>query len=122
MRACIISTCLVFTVTFFIAASTQGRLRGTIKDSEGAVIPNAFVLVHADENVGGKNDIVLQTNSRGEYSTKLPAGFYDVFVSAGGFSPNCRKVRIHEGTDTVNDTILGVDPLELKERGWILPR
>jgi Carboxypeptidase regulatory-like domain len=121
MRTFIVSTCLLLITTFVVAASPQGHLKGTIKDSEGAVIAKAFVLVHPDTSVGRKEDIVLQTDSLGEYSTVLPAGFYDVFVSAGGFSPSSRKVRIHEGKDTVNDTILAVDPLELRERGYILP-
>jgi hypothetical protein len=120
MRLCIISTCVLIT-TSIVAASPQGKLRGTIKDQQGAAIARAFVLVHPDQINKRKNDRVLQTNSYGEYSIGLPPGFYDVFVSEVGFSPSCRKVWIRTGQTAVYDTMLVLDPVEIHEHSYILP-
>lgn len=121
MRPCVISTCLLLVTISVVAASPQGKLRGTIRDSEGAVIAKAFILIHSDQTSDSKSDILLRTNSLGEYSTALPPGFYDVFVSSGGFSPMCRKVWIREGKTAVYDTALIVDPVEEREHGFFIP-
>lgn len=89
-------------VLFLVAAvSTKAAtLSGTVRDSEGAVITNAHVVVHWDpsgsnylkDNLGVKQDIVATTDSRGHFSVELPPGFYDVFVTAMAFTPHCDKV------------------------------
>ena len=91
---------LIFLVT---AVSTHGaRLSGTIRDSEGAAIANAHVIIHWDssgknylsDNLGISEDKVISTDANGKFSLELPPGFYDVFVAATAFSPHCEKIRI----------------------------
>ena len=45
-----------------------------------------------------------------EYSIELPPGFYDVFVSAGAFSPTACQGAGESRTDTIHDATLHVDP------------
>lgn len=77
-------------------------LAGTVGDPQGAAIPKAFVLVHWDsigldgvkDNVGAKGDKVASTDDVGHFSLDLPAGVYDIFVSAPGFFPHCEKITV----------------------------
>jgi hypothetical protein len=104
--------------------SKKGKLFGTVRDSEGAVISGAFVIVHWDSsgsgvglesNVGLSEDVRLQTDKLGAYSVDIPPGFYDVFISATAFSPSCRKVRIRSDGISTFDPKLKLDPLVSKE-------
>ena len=87
------------------AVTTQAAtLSGTVRDSEGAVISKAHVVVHWDgagsnylgDNVGIKEDITVSTDPNGKFSLELPPGFYDVFVAAAAFVPHCEKIRLKE--------------------------
>ena len=69
----------------------------TILDSRSAPIPGALVFIRWDpagKGVGVKQDLLLKTNAGGHVIADLPAGFYDVFVSATAFVPMCRKIRL----------------------------
>lgn len=120
---------LVF-LTISDFATAQGTLKGTVTDSEGAVIRGARVLVHWDSsgsdvglksNVGLKTDVTVHTDDRGEFTTSLPPGFYDVFVSANAFSPTCLKARIIAGKLSIQKLKLQASPLVTKELGDPLP-
>jgi hypothetical protein len=107
-------------------ASKNGKLFGTVTDSEGTPISGAVVIIHwhssgstvgLESKVGLSEDVRLQTKKLGTYSVDIPPGFYDVFVSAQAFSPSCRKVRVlseHVGTFSPK---LNVDPLVIEELG-----
>jgi hypothetical protein len=56
------------------------------------------------------------TDGNGSFSVELPSGFYDVFVSAMAFSPDCRKLRIQQVPQNVRFR-LKVDPLVQDELG-----
>lgn len=95
-----------------------------VVDSEGAAIRGAYVLVHWDasgaetglkDNVGIKHDLAIETDGEGRFSAQLPPGFYDIFVSASAFSPDCRKIRVKQGETAIFETRLKVDPLVSKE-------
>jgi hypothetical protein len=84
-------------------ASSQNRLRGVVRDSEGAIISGAHIFIHWDAsgskvglttNIGITEDRTLISDAKGLFSADLPPGFYDVFVSATAFSPDCRKIRV----------------------------
>jgi len=91
-------------------------LAGVVRDSEGAAMSNAIVLVHWDNDgsQGGRSnapdDLHLTTGTAGEFSANLTAGFYDVAIFAHAFSPNARKVRIRIGQTTNDDVTLSLDP------------
>jgi len=117
-------TCIVFILVMTHPSATQ--LKGTIVDSEGAAIRGARILIHWDQsgatvglrsNVGLEKDLTVDTGSKGDFTAELPPGFYDVLVTANGFSPDCRKVRIKFGETTIYDAKLKADPLVTKELG-----
>lgn len=113
------------------SVSVSGRpvtqtLAGTVTDDSGGVIANAQIAVHWDKsgadvglstNVGIPNDLILQSNKMGQFQAELPPGFYDVFISAMGFSPQCRKMRIKVGHVARYDAKLKVDSLVINELG-----
>jgi hypothetical protein len=117
---------LVFICLSLESADAQSAIGGKITDSEGSVIANARVLVHWDssgstigltDNIGIKQDVIVVTDTSGQFSTSVPAGFYDVFVSAMAFTPAATKVRVKEGRPTTFSTKLKADPLVSKELG-----
>jgi hypothetical protein len=115
-------------VVLAIALSTSifgETLKGTVTDNAGAPISDAMILVHWDSagstvglvtNVGIKKDLTIKADHHGSFAADLPAGFYDVFVSAMAFTPASRKVRILRAP--VDFTLrMDVDPLITKELG-----
>ncbi len=78
-----------------LCAAAGGSVSGTVKDSSGAVIPNASVdAVNADTNV--ENQVI--TNSRGFYSfPELPVGRYNIAIKKDGF-------RLYQRTGISIDT------------------
>ena len=114
---------LIFSGSPVSAASMSG-ISGTIRDSEGAVIANARVLIHWDpagskvglsDNVGIESDITVATNGDGEYTASVPPGFYDVFVSSMAFSPAAAKIRVKRDKPGTWSPRLKVDPLVSRE-------
>src|SRR5215472_8753024 len=66
-----------------MAQETTGGLQGTVKDSSGAVVPRAKVVVSGTSLVGSKE---IETDSAGYYRfANLPPGTYTVTVEAKGF-------------------------------------
>ena len=117
---------LVFLYFSWLSAGPVSAISGQIADSEGAVIANARVLVHWDssgstvglrDNIGISHDVTVVTDNTGRYSADVPAGFYDVFVSAMAFTPAALKVRVKEGQPAIFSTKLKADPLVTKELG-----
>ena len=108
----------------FVAPEPQSIIAGRIVDSEGAAIAEARVLVHWDsagstvglsDNIGIQQDLVVTTDANGRYAANVPAGFYDVFVSAMAFTPTAAKVRVKQARRTTYNSALKVDPLVVKE-------
>jgi hypothetical protein len=67
-----------------VAQLTSGELAGTVKDASGAVIPNAALTI-TNEETGVKTN--LKATGAGDYhASNLPAGKYDIEVTAAGFS------------------------------------
>ncbi len=108
---------------FSVVAAKAGTLSGTVRDSEGAAISNAHIVVHWDSsgfnylknNLGIKQDIAATTDARGRFSVELPPGFYDVFVTATAFSPRCDKVRVKGKETRTYDVKLTVSPVTARE-------
>ena len=74
---------LILTVSGAAWAQTTGSITGTVKDPSGAAIVGATVVVTSPERGITRK---MSTNSMGEYSeTALPAGTYDIIVTAAGF-------------------------------------
>lgn len=113
----------VFLFVVLASAGSKSEIRGQITDSAGAVIAKARVLIHWDVSgstvglSGNVEDLLVMTDANGRYSATVPPGFYDVFVSATGFTPIATKVRVKEGKNAMFDARLPPDPLVVAELG-----
>jgi hypothetical protein len=90
------------------AQETTGELQGTIKDQQGAVVPNATITI-TGISVGFNR--TTQTNEDGVYSVRqVPPGAYRVVVAAtGGFAEQTKEnVTVALGNATTLDFALGV--------------
>ncbi len=78
-----------FLALLLLPASTllgqgTGSITGTVRDSTGAVVPNADVTL---TDIGTKNALKTKSNAEGDYLfAAVPPGAYDLSVSATGFS------------------------------------
>jgi len=104
-------------VLFLAAISTNAAtLTGTIRDFDGAIIPDAFIIVHWDSGssngLDGKvviqQDVTATSDSKGQFSLELPAGIYDIFVTAAVFSPHCEKIRLKDKEVKIYDIKLKI--------------
>jgi|HubBroStandDraft_6_1064221.scaffolds.fasta_scaffold34742_2 Carboxypeptidase regulatory-like domain len=119
---CLLSLLFLLVVSTAAPAQANGPkalLSGDVTDPEGAALKGARVIVIWDssggtlgikDNVGTPDQRNAVTDVSGKYSIELPPGFYDVFVSAGAFSPTAAKVRVRAGQTTIHDATLHVDP------------
>jgi len=101
-------------------------LQGVITDSAGNVLTDAQLVVHWDPsgsksglttNVGIPEDRFLKSDTHGAFYAEIPPGFYDILVTAPGFSPDCRKIRLQPGQNVTFNSKLHADPLVTKELG-----
>jgi hypothetical protein len=113
------------------AQTVPGKVlvQGVVTDSAGALLTNAQLVVHWDAsgaqaglktNVGIPEDRFLKTDTHGAFDAEIPPGLYDIFVTAPGFSPDCRKIRLKPGENATFNSKLQTDPLvanELKSLG-----
>lgn len=94
--------CSLLLLSAAVAQETTGAIQGLVKDSSGAVVPNATVEVTSSALLGVKK---TQTDAGGYYRfTNLPLGSYTVTASAAGFSMAKRtNLQVAAGrTDTVD--------------------
>src|SRR5438105_11288445 len=76
---------LGLTVSASSQTQTTGRIAGTVKDAQGAVIIGAQVSI---ENPDTADQYSVRTDTSGNYSIlQLPPGAYDVRISVPGFTP-----------------------------------
>ena len=70
-------------IPLFVVHGAGGRIEGKITDPKGAAIPGATVKVTSQTS---KQDFTAVTDGQGRYKVEgLPAGAYDVTVTAKGF-------------------------------------
>ena len=130
-RVLVVLLLLVSVQLLCAGENRQITIRGMVTDSEGAIVRDAFVVAHWDssgatvglkDNPGTLHDVTLSTDVNGEFSAELPPGFYDIFVAAAGFSPECRKVRLKVGPIENFRVSLKADPLVTRELGSPIPK
>lgn len=87
-------------------------INGKVVDkAEHAPIGNVYVLAHRN---GGK-DKSVRTDESGKYVMELLPSIYDVFISADGFAPTCRKIQVPRGGMVAVDAILDVSKVDSRE-------
>jgi hypothetical protein len=89
----------------FAQTSTSGRLAGTVTDAQGAVVPNAQVIVKNNET---QAQFTATANAEGSWILpSISAGSYTVTVTAAGFKTTVvQAVKVDAGQPaTVNATL-----------------
>jgi hypothetical protein len=88
-------------------STTQGAIGGTIKDPQGAVVPNATVTVKNEET---NKEVSATTDSDGNFRVaQLQPGNYTVTINASGFSAvSQQKIVVEVGLVTPFDVSLTV--------------
>jgi hypothetical protein len=90
---------LISTASALAQTQTTGRIAGTVKDQNGALIVGAEVKV-TNENTGEAHQTA--TNEQGSYSVSLlPPGNYQVTIQARSFAPAHFTARVGL-TETIN--------------------
>jgi len=115
--------CLTMLLLLVVVTTRAATLSGTVRDSEGAAISNAHVIVHWDssgsnylnDNLGTKQDITVTSDSKRQFSVELAPGFYDVIVTARSFSPHCEKIRLKGKEIKTRAVKLKISPVSSKE-------
>jgi outer membrane receptor protein involved in Fe transport len=88
----------------------QASISGTIKDSTGATVADATVLVRSTTS---SNETTTVSDSGGKYEVKdLPAGLYRVTVSSPGFSQLGANVSLDASGSTTQDFTLNAGALQ----------
>ena len=87
-------------------SSAKGKLSGRVVDMNNLPIKYAFVFLH---NTQGKSDVTVKLDEHGRFSLQPEVGLYDIFVTAEGFSPTCKRVEISEGHTTIYNARLKPD-------------
>ncbi len=83
-----------------------GTVSGTVRDSTGAVVPNATVTA---TNLGTGATRTVQTNSSGGYTiVALPPANYEIAVTSGSFAPFKQQVQVTVGGYSTVDATLGI--------------
>jgi len=97
--------------------ASTGRLRGTVRDGTGAIVPGAAILIqHWQPGNNGKhwvpiNEPLVYTDFQGQFSVQLPPGLYDVFISYSALSPVAKKTKVESGKDVKLNCELSFIPL-----------
>jgi hypothetical protein len=67
----------------FAVGETPSALQVEVKDSEGAVIRDAHIVIHRDfvDSSSPSSDTIANTDMHGNLTVALAPGFYEVFVS-----------------------------------------
>jgi len=97
---------LVFLPSLVFAQVDTGTLTGTVRDTTGAVVPDAMVTVH---NTATGATRAAQTGNDGVYTVPgLAPSLYDVTISKTGFADYKTQVTITVGSHVTFDAGLSV--------------
>lgn len=104
---------LFFDTAMYAQPALQGgSLHGSVADAaENAPILYAFVLLR---HSGGQGITTIRPGKNGRLDQILEPGLYDVFVTADGFVPLCKKLEITKGRTTTFNVKLKPDSEHLQ--------
>ena len=99
-------TCILFANAFAQSESGSASIEGTVKDSNGAVIQGATIIV---KNTETGLERTVTTNSNGSFTVSvLPVGTYKVTARQTGFAESLVTVTLSVGETTPVEISLGV--------------
>ena len=100
---------LAFLTAGSLWAQTSGVLIGTVRDTQGGVIPGAEVVI-TDESTNTTTATI--SNEAGDYRAPLPAGTYTVSVEVTGFKKGVvQNIKIAAGVTTSQNLALQLGDL-----------
>jgi hypothetical protein len=83
-----------------------GTVAGTVRDSTGAIIPNATITVKSVDTGAVRNAV---SGPQGAYTVPgLPPGNYEITIASGNFSPYKQAVQVTVGGVATVDGTLGL--------------
>jgi hemoglobin/transferrin/lactoferrin receptor protein len=92
MKKLIVFLLLAIFAAINVSAQTNGRVSGVVKDQNGAVIPNAQVVLL---NKQTRVEVQTATNESGEFGfVNVAPGAYEIRVSAGGFALGSQTIQL----------------------------
>lgn len=75
------------------------EVRGSVTDEAGIAIRGAHIFVHRNVDPwGDKVEFAGQSGADGDFVLKLPAGAYDIFVTADSRSAQAQTVLVKTGS------------------------
>lgn len=103
-----LSLSIMFLLSVFCLSGlgqTTGAIVGTVSDSNGAVVPNATVVI---KNIGSGQTFTATTSDGGTYRVPaLGSGLYTVAVTANNFKKSViENVKVDVGTPSTADVVL----------------
>jgi hypothetical protein len=105
-----------------VSEAKPGSITGTVVDKDGAVIPNAKVVLSRE---GTTAELLTDANGGFTFNNITP-GAFELTISAAGFATQKQSGILHEGQDYVNpdvqlavaatvDVMVRVTPVEIAE-------
>lgn len=92
-------------------ATSDGQLRGTVRDATGAIVASAAVVIASSQLIGGPRPVTVGPDGQWR-ALALPPGEYTVTVTASGFDAVMRdRVRVIVGATLIIDVELAIAPL-----------
>lgn len=102
-------TCVLLVAMVMLPAVAQvntGQITGTVRDSSGAVIPNATVTAR---NLGTQQQQTVHTGPQGQYTIPgLPPAQYTVSATAPNFAPYEARTEVTVGGHLTIDPVLNL--------------
>jgi len=92
MKKLIVIVLLAVFAAITVSAQANARVSGLVKDQNGAVIPNAQVVL---VNKQTRGEIETATNANGEFEfVNIASGAYEIRVSARGFALGSQTIQV----------------------------
>lgn len=110
MKKLLFIVLVILSIVVFASAQTTGSIAGTVADANGALVPNATVLVKGE----GGQQFTATTSENGTF--RIPAvasGLYTVTVTSKGFKKSVfNNVKVDLGLPATVDAVLEVGSVE----------
>lgn len=91
--------------------TSDGQLRGTVRDATGAIVANAAVVIVSSQLIGGPRSVPVGSDGQWR-APALPPGEYSITVTAPGFDAVGREgVRVIGSATLIIDVELAIAPL-----------